>query len=1370
VSDYLDRLDKSLDINPNELNDVTRVMAVGTAKAVIKTLKALVDAGVTLQEAIKMASAAHKVKEEQIVDALDIVSKINENKSEGLSEFELKGYNKLSKVIDSAISNGKTIDNILNYMNDSEVYKRASDVQKELLVRDVRKRFGLREKSAPSVAKLFGKLKDVTKITMSEMKLIHNDIKMQNLGAKQVIKTFNEKKAELTEVTDELVKQGKITVQQASNVVKRFAKVNLLSETSVSRFTEYMAKVFNKADYAKKLNDGKVFKKSISKLSKDKDRNVNLTELGKKFAKIDPSMVENIDEYNSIAAQVKEAVKGSTKRLEKINWAGTVKIEDVAKYIDKTIEAQDLKLREEKIAELQDLLGVDAKDFSAEEIDELLKTDKKMTKDNSAIAKATIEKGFDTYSTMIKEAIETGKDPFTGEDVSYKPSDVEIVKQFMDMDLGRLTDKQALAAADALHNFLVNESTANMENVLRQYKGPLNAKEFLTTGGKKGTGRVAKALKKYFSKDLGNFLTRKGTPMGGVFTKLFKGVEAGSDFARLSGFTEIQKGKNYALTAVKNISNDYIKQFFDKKANGEKFNTAYNEAERGIVADLRRSTPGDETAEFKRRVKILDESIKELEKGTPEEVKKAELYQKVYDKVVEGSKDLSDVESKTDKLNLDAIEFWQKQHELYFDDLANYMLNVHNTVLEKGVNYSSPDRYAKLTEEAPAKLLDTEAMYGAGGEHLYKKEASGLMKAQYPENLPEGRYRDYSFDKNNVNSVRDALVDMSTGGAVRQLEAFRESPEYKKIIPSVYDRNMVNKRMTDYVANTRNKGDYGVEDSKLIKALDKTATIGAGMVLGSPLQAVKQTIPIIPNTIINAGKLGFTGAFDPKFNKFLNESGYATGLRGVESQLEISSLNKKIELAAEGTPAQLGKAIENANKWWLKTFLVKPDVYIARSSWQAYYEQSLERQGISTKGIDYSDHKINEKAGDYAEEMVSRQQNVSDQDLAGEWFTKNTPDAKILKKIFLNMAGFRMNQSARLGADLTTLEYWNTSTTADKITAARSLAGYGAEMLTFRVLSAAAILGIGSLAMKMKGEEESDEDWEKRYNNVLKGQLTSSVVDTFSPAPFLDMGVKATLSPASEKLEEVTGLPLSIYGVQKEDWLRQLGAYGMAPQRLYEVEQAAELGFTGTYKDEYGNIQKISEEDQKTIKELLPFYAATGLGILPADVATGIKNVVKYSKTKGKTPEEVSKGIEELKRIRKMIREARNPEERAAAKKLLIKKLEPDAYKEEADNLKILKEKLLKDDKNDRVYDNEEDLKKYNPNLWDKNFGEGSEWYEKTNADKEAAKLESQLETETKDEEYGYIEGRKKKKRKNKDGSKKSYRRTTTRSSRRSYN
>ena len=265
VSDYLDRLDKSLDINPNELNDVTRVMAIATAKAVIKTLKALVDAGVTLQDAIRMASETYKLKEEQISEALDIVSKLNENKSEGISELELKGYNKLSKIIDSAISNGKTIDNVLNYMNRSEVYKNATDVQKELLVRDVRKRFGLREKSAPSVAKLFGKVKDITKITMTEKQGLIKQIKDTAKGAREAVKSFKLASQQLTKDIKELKESGKITSTQLANVLVKFSKVNVLNEASVSNFVDYMTKVFADADYANKIETAKSNLKTANK-------------------------------------------------------------------------------------------------------------------------------------------------------------------------------------------------------------------------------------------------------------------------------------------------------------------------------------------------------------------------------------------------------------------------------------------------------------------------------------------------------------------------------------------------------------------------------------------------------------------------------------------------------------------------------------------------------------------------------------------------------------------------------------------------------------------------------------------------------------------------------------------------------------------------------------------------------------------------------------------------------------------------------------------------------------------------------------------------------------------------------------------------
>lgn len=265
VYDYLDELDKSLDINPNELNDVTRVMAIGTAKAVIKTLKALVNAGITLQEAIKMASEAHKVKPEQIIDALDIVSKINENKSEGISEIELPGYNKLSKVIDTAISSGKTIDNILNYMNRSEVFKNATDVQKELLVREVRKRFGLKEKSAPSVGKLFGKIQDIAKITMTEKEALVKQIKDTAKGARESVRAFKLASQQLTKDIKELVTSGTINTKQAANILRAFSKVNVLNEVSVSNFVDYMTKVFNDAEYADKIDTAKSNLKTAKK-------------------------------------------------------------------------------------------------------------------------------------------------------------------------------------------------------------------------------------------------------------------------------------------------------------------------------------------------------------------------------------------------------------------------------------------------------------------------------------------------------------------------------------------------------------------------------------------------------------------------------------------------------------------------------------------------------------------------------------------------------------------------------------------------------------------------------------------------------------------------------------------------------------------------------------------------------------------------------------------------------------------------------------------------------------------------------------------------------------------------------------------------
>jgi hypothetical protein len=702
------------------------------------------------------------------------------------------------------------------------------------------------------------------------------------------------------------------------------------------------------------------------------------------------------------------------------------------------------------------------------------------------------------------------------------------------------------------------------------------------------------------------------------------------------------------------------------------------------------------------------------------------------------------------------------------------MLNVRNTLLEKNLNYSSPDRYVKLSKEKNKLLTDDQPMYGRDGEFLIKKEAGGLMKAEHPDKLPKGMYRDYSFDKNNVNSLRDVLVDMHTGAAIRQLDAFKNSKYFDKLMPNAEDRDLLKRRFALYVSNIRNAEYNGSEDlDGMMKFLDKLATLGVGMALGSPTQAIKQTIPIGVNTMVNASSLLKLGAaFNPDFNNFFYNTGYASANRGIESQAEISSLNKKIETASN--KVELLKAIENANKWWLKTFLVKPDVFIARASWQTYYEQELKKQGIDTKNLDYSKHKLNEQAGDYAETMVSRQQNTPDSALSGSWFSKSGSDRKILAKLFLNMANFRMNQSSRLAADLSVLGHWGVSTTEDKAIAARSIAGYAVEQAIYRLISTGLAIGIGSIVLGMRGDDESEEDKKKRIDAIIKGQLTGSVMDILSPAPFLDVPVKEILSPTLEGIEKATGLPLSIYGNKKQDYSNLLGAYGIPIQRAEELYDAIKLGTTGTYTDEFGKEKQITEEDQKIISELIPLSVGTVLGLMPSDVATGVRDIIKFSKRKQTTDEEVEQKIENAENkqedidqkvevLDKLKQKAKNQYEQEAIDEKIYEleadKEEKKLIKEANAEEKELKKELLTNPVTGEEYDNETALKKYNPRLYNKNFGIRSQWYKDHKYEKLVEKKMNAEITKMEDEEHNYQKPKKtSSKKRNSDGSfKRSY-------------
>jgi hypothetical protein len=1102
----------------------------------------------------------------------------------------------------------------------SKVYEDATDVQREALVRDVRKRFGLKEKSAPSVGKLLGNVKDVKKITMSEKSLLTKQIKDRAKGARESVQVWKEESKELTKEISELSKSGKITNNQASAILNKFSKVNIFSEKSINRFVDYMTKVFNDSNYKDKLSEARKTLSSLKKLSKDSTKNADLRAVASEFVRIDPSFVDNIDEYNDIANKLKIAVEGSKIRKANVKFADTVNTEEVIDYVSKILVEQESKIREEKIAELQSLFDVDAKDFSAEEIDALLESEKELSKDDEKIVRASINKAFDIYSSVIKEMLSTGFDPFTEEDVTFTEQDRDIIKRFMDIDPNKIKDpKEALRIVDSLINFIQNKSTAGMLKPIADFEGII--------GGDKAVKEGLKAirLRKYFSTKLGLGLGQKVTTLPVLFEKMFKGVTRALKVEELIGVSDLINNSSKAESESNKIVKNYVKEFYKRKANGEAFNSAYNDIERGVFAHIFRNVIGAESRMQevfdKRKQEVLDSIELLSKKGNDSEVETAKLLQKAYDKILDGSENIKDVEDKTDINNVQAVEYWASQWSDKYEDMSDLALNFYNKVLGRDLNYT-PDRIKKLQDKKEDVDLDEvqSQFFANTDEILYDKKSGSLMDKQENRSIPKDMYVDFSFDKKNANSMNDALTDLYTAFDVRKVGSFLKSDSFRKVFPSAKDANLIDKRIKKFVRITRKKTPFSNDEiSEFLKGADKIAKLGVAASLASPTQPFKQTIPVMFSTAMNAGSVGLGIAFNTNFNNWLDDLGYAISNRGAESQAQIDSLNKMIEKAADMPLDKALKFLEKTNDKALKALLVNFDVWIARASFKAYYEQSLKNQGEKSSFIDYSKHKVNKEAANYAQRMVDRQQNISNPALAGDLFTSESQASKVFVKMLMPFSSFRLNQSARLGSDLTTLEYWNTSTKEDKIIALRSMSGYVLEAAAYRGLQIGFSLLMYSIAKSAMGAGDDEEDDEKFVDNLIKGSSQSAFIDTFSPVPLADPLVQDAMSYTVEEIESLMDVPeeekTKLFGSQEQSALKVLGTYGIPLQKARDVYSLGRLAYTGKYKDNYGKEKEISQEQADKLKQLIgPLFAASVVGVGSPDMTSIVNKSVKIAK------------------------------------------------------------------------------------------------------------------------------------------------------------
>jgi len=1176
---------------------------------------------------------------DKIIDG--IVQKLEDRRLKKLEKDRTRGPLTAKEKLDATIS----------YLKGSKLYQESTDLEREQIVRQLTEDLGIKIKKAPSVRKVLGKKKR-TKVVVDQLAEYKRQIKEWNKSARLAKKDLNTRRKELAKLVKSMARQGIMTSKQAGILVERSNIVNLENEEILNRFLDYAEKVFKNAEYAEKLRQASSIRKKIKRNLK-KDNQAEVIAMAKQFAEIDPQMVEVLDLYMDYAEQMNDALKSSRIKGGEVDMRQAANLAEIAEFYQGAIDNQNKILKKEMIAKYQDL-NLD-ENMSINEIKEIVEAIESgdVKQGLEAEVMSFLSKRFGVMSAIAKDMIKRKINPFTGETIDLTDHQIDMVSRLIDADLSTMDVKDAIKFVEYIDNFITNEITSGLESAISIYEGVQSIRNLSRKGIR------ARMPKLGFSENIGKIWNQYLTSIPVLFDRIFQGTNRGLKVMKEIGLQDIINGKAKKIRVHKNIMDQYKKEFIE----GDKlFMEADNVYERGMIAFMSRNLVGtvsEQKAEFERRKRLVLESIEYLENsGNKQERKKAEVYREVYDKLdIASAKDINSIREKASKKNIDAVSWWTDQWADKYNDLADVSLSVHNTILGTDTNYT-PDKYKTLSsrvdiikEDLARSVEETGAFMS--GTHIDRNKSGVLMETTRPKVLPKNRYVSFDFDMDNSLSMDKALTDIYTSAAIQKFYGATRSSSFEEVFGDT--SSMVLERVSDYIRDLKGKGEY-MSNKEISKIFNTVAKFGVSKALGGMSQALKQTIPVMMNTITNAGRFDFANKSDLNW---VNNSDMAIVNRGIESETAIESADASVEVNLDNIRTIM-RGVDKLQGLYLKAFLQGPDVYVAKSSFISYYKQHMQRNGLSTELVE---GEYNQDALEYAQMMVDRQQNVSDPALAGTFLSK-AGNVAIVRKVIAPFASFVINQKGRMMADLRVLNPTNTTpTNEDKKAAARSLAGLMVELTVFHTLSAVIREGFKGAAKGLFGDDDEDKE-EKEWGSLESNKklwdassyaFSSVVKDVLSPFPAVGDGlvskglnmllenldvnladendVQAAIDeenelrllkrkdPMTEKekkeLREKVMEQGKISVYEDDAILKTLGVFDIGPKAMMDLNDAYMLYKDGEYEDKYGNKNYLLKRDREGLGSIVlgKFFTVTGLA--PKDVGDisryGMKEIKKKS-------------------------------------------------------------------------------------------------------------------------------------------------------------
>ena len=1151
----------------------------------------------------------------------------------------------LEKTMNRTGSYNQATANAIGYIQKSAVYERADDSQREQIIRDFVKLRGEKIKVAPSVGKIMGEIKDVKKVTVNEKTALKDQIKLEVKAAKDAVAFVKQLRMQISNTLRGMAGRGVISAKQASAILARYDRMNILNPDMRDRFVDYMANVFESAEYADKVKEATKLRKTIRKAAKSPDNQAENSKMAKSFAEIDPSRVENIDDYINNAEQMLKAV---SRKTGDVKMRSLINMTDMVSYIDGEIQAQREQIKNEILSKYQDLVdaGVLDSKMTINEIKKVVAAIEENEDESAAKAKeakAAVKQMMNEVSPILLKIARTGEDPFTGDPIDLTSDEKSAIIKLANMDLDNLSLAESVKALEYANNFIANGVTSGIVGMVDLYEGSLNAEKLV----KKGFKSIP--FKKYFSKGAGRIWAEQIASLPMLNKLMWGTTRRALEVSEASGVTGVSNGKAKAIKIVEKAVKEYVATFSKAKD----FLSSENVVERGMLAFVSRTVIGDEFQaqdEFNRRKSLIEETIQALkdpENSTDAEIKKGEAVEKVYNKILKDAKNSKEVRANVSEINKKAVDWWVNEWSKHYDRMDEVSRNVYNTLLSRDSNFT-PDRF-QLKEVSPAAEEDFDSGFFGNFENVSTEKSGSLKENKRIKNLPQNkngvktRIVNLDFDVNNVNALTNAMVDVETAGSVMQMKGFVTSKDFAKLFSSKEDKNVYKKRLVSYVNRAKGQGYVDQSELKTLNRLVNTvASFGTAKALFSLSQPFKQSIPPLFNTLVQTGRLDLgtlmTGGFS-----FIDRTGYPIANRGISSQGELKSINRQLVEAEKNLLLRGVDGVAQYSNLMLELTLKYPDIMTARSSWLSFYKKGLKKEGIKTSGINWNTHEVNKKAADYAQMMVDSQQNISDSDMQGEFMASKDPAKAFLRRAIFPLMTFVLNQKTRIWADIRTLSNKSVTTTEDRQEAALSLAGALVELGAFSAISYAANSMLWEIAMNVlaavSGEDDEEDREEEKKKMILRRSAYTAqnfMKDFFvPPIPGADLlaskGVNYILDETGLSSEipadwfgiEDDRVKFRLYDKENQGYLDMLGTQGIALEKALELADYYNIAIDGKYTDEkYGGKKQILEGDMDMARINAAVMTGYYGGLLPADVAYIIGQINKKIKKRAETAEE----------------------------------------------------------------------------------------------------------------------------------------------------